>query len=328
MIVRLRSLGDLVLETPAIAALKAWRPDLQISVLVEPRFAGVLDGNPAISELIYSKSLSSTALDLRRRKFPMVFNQHGGPRSAILTGLSRAQARIGWKGFQYSFVYNVLVPDALEFYGRADVHTVEHRLSQFYWTGLPRGPILPTKLFVQEDAEISLQRKLTAQGITLAEPYAVLQPGARLAGMRWPVQKFAELAAWLHAKYGMTSIVNCGTQDSHVTDEIRKHMPGAIVPQGLSLRELVALIDGARVFVGNDSGPAHVSAALQRPTVVIFSLTDPKQWGPLNSPARVVSTGASFQHPRGDKGLVVNQPRSIGEISIDEVREACAQLLG
>jgi ADP-heptose:LPS heptosyltransferase len=328
LIVRLRSLGDLVLETPAIAALKAWRPDLQISVLVEPRFAGVLDGNPAISELIYSKSLSSTALDLRRRKFPMVFNQHGGPRSAILTGASGAQSRVGWKGFQYSFVYNVLVPDALEFYGRADVHTVEHRLSQFYWTGLPRGPILPTKLFVQEDAEISLQRKLTAQGITLAEPYAVLQPGARLAGMRWPVQKFAELAAWLHAKYGMTSIANCGTQDSHVAGEIRKHMPGAIVPEGLSLRELIALIDGARVFVGNDSGPAHVSAALQRPTVVIFSLTDPKQWGPLNSPARVVSTGASFQHPRGDKGLVVNQPRSIGEISIDEVREACAQLLG
>jgi len=328
LIVRLRSLGDLVLETPAVAALKAWRPDLQIAVLLEPRFAGVLDGNPAISELIYSKSWSSTAFDLRRRKFPMVFNQHGGPRSAILAGVSGAQSRVGWKGFQYSFVYNVLVPDALEFYGRADVHTVEHRLSQFYWTGLPRGPIPPAKLFVQEDAKSSLQRKLAAQGIALSGPYAVLQPGARLAGMRWPVQKFAELAAWLSGRYRITSVVNCGTQDRDLAGEVRGSMRGSFVPEGLSLGELIALIGGAQLFVGNDSGPAHIAAALQRPTIVIFSLTDPKQWGPLHSGARVVSTGASFQHPRGDKGLVLNQPRSIGDISVDEVREACAQLLG
>ena len=288
----------------------------------------MLEGNPDINELIYSQALSSTTLDLRRRKFPMVFNQHGGPRSAILTGASGAQWRVGWKDFQYSFVYNVPVPDALEFYGRADVHTVEHRLSQFYWTGLPRGPIPPARVYVQDDAKLSLHSKLAAQGITLTGSYAVFQPGARLVGMRWPVSKFAELATWLRAKYAITSIVNCGTQDSGVAGELQNHMPGAILPEGLSLRELIALIAGAQLFVGNDSGPAHVAAALQRPTVVIFSLTDPKQWGPPHSQGRVVSTGASFKHPSGNKSLVVAQPRSIGDISIDELREACEQLLG
>jgi heptosyltransferase-3 len=328
LIVRLRSLGDLVLETPTIAALKAWRPDLNISVLVEPRFAAALEGNPAINELIHSRELAATAFDLRQRKFPIIFNHHGGPRSAILTGLSGARSRVGWKGFQYSFVYNVPVPDALEFYGRADVHTVEHRLSQFYWTGLPRGPIPPTEVFVQPDAKTSLEGKLAKQGIVLKEPYAVLQPGARLAGMRWPVNKFAELAVWLRRKYGIASVVNCGLQDSEIAADVRRCMQNSFVPEGLSLGQLIALIDSAQLFVGNDSGPAHVAAALQRPTVAIFSLTDPQQWGPLHPRARIVSTGASFKYPRGDKALVVAQPRSIEDISTDEIREACTQLLG
>lgn len=328
LIVRLRSLGDLVLETPAIAALKGWRPDLNISVLVEPRFAAALEGNPAVSELILSDGSLRSAFNLRRRKFPIIFNQHGGPRSAILTGVSAARWRVGWKDFQYSFVYNVPVPDALEFYGRRDVHTVEHRLSQFYWTGLPRGPIPPTQVFAQDDAKASLQNKLAKQGIALQEPYTVLQPGARLAGMRWPVSRFAELAAWLRSKYGIASVVNCGIQDREIAADVRQYMQGSLVPEGLSLRELIALIGGAQLFVGSDSGPAHVAAALQRPTVVIFSLTDPAQWGPLHGQGRTVSTGASFKHPRGDKALVLAQPRSIGEISTDEVREACTQLLG
>src|SRR6202044_4239333 len=133
----------MVLETPAIAALHSWRPDLRIIVLVEPRFAPVLEGNPAIAELIFSRGLGETALDLLRRRIPIVFNQHGGPRSALLTGASGSPVRIGWKDHQYSFLYNVQVPEAQEFYGRPDVHAVEHRMSQFYWAGLPRGPIPP-----------------------------------------------------------------------------------------------------------------------------------------------------------------------------------------
>jgi heptosyltransferase III len=328
LIIRLRSLGDLVLETAAIAALKAWRPDLQISVLVEPRFAAVFEGNPAVAEVLLSSGLGATAFQLRRRKFPVVFNQHGGPRSALLTGASRSRSRVGWNCYQYSFLYNVQVPDAQEFYGRSNVHTVEHRMSQFYWTGLPRGPIAATQVFPQPDALHSVARKLTAKGLSTAQPYAVLQPGARLPGMRWPVAKFVELAVWLREKYGMASIVNCGAQDEDVATEIRTAMQGiAIIPDDLDISELIALISEARLFVGNDSGPAHLAAALQKPTVVIFSVTDPEQWRPLHAKSRVISTGAKFDHPRGDKAVLINEPRPISSISTDEVREACARLL-
>lgn len=328
LIVRLRSLGDLVLETPAIAALHAWRPDLPISVLAEPRFAPILEGNPAIAEIIPSGSLNSTSLELRRRRFPIVFNQHGGPRSAMLTGASGSPLRVGWKGFQYSFVYNVQVPDAEEFYGRSCVHTIEHRLSQFYWTGLPRGPIPSTKVYVTADEQRAVAQKLDALRISGDRRYAVLQPGARLEGMRWPVVNFAAVAKWLAETHGIASVVNCGAQDEGVAREVRDAMrDDAVIPEPLSIRELSALISGAALFVGNDSGPAHIAAALQRPTVVIFSLTDPNQWKPLHATGQVVATGAEFEHPRGDKAVLLRQSRAMTSISLEEVCKACEEVL-
>lgn len=329
LIMRLRSLGDLVLETPVIAALHSWRPDLRISVLVEPRFAPVLEGNPAIAELIFSRGLGDTALDLLRRKFPIVFNQHGGPRSAMLTGASGSPSRVGWAGYQYSFLYNVAVPDAKEFYGTPAVHTVEHRISQFYFTGLPRDPIPRAQAFAQPDAIATVARKLAEKGIAAGAPYAVLQPGARSPGMRWPVAKFSEIAHWLREKRGMASVVNLGARDGEIAAEVQSEMQNcaAVMDGQLDIRELIALIAGSRIFVGNDSGPAHLAAALQRPSVVIFSVTDPVQWRPWQTEHRIVQTGATFDHPRGDRAIAVSNPRAISTIAVDEVRQSCEELL-
>ena len=294
LIIRLRSLGDLVLETPAIAALHSWRPDLRVSVLVEPRFAAVFEGNPAIVELIFSSgSTFATAAKLRARQFPIVFNQHGGPRSAVLTGFSGSPKRVGWKAYQYSFLYNVQVPDAKEFYGTEAVHTVEHRISQFYWAGLPRGPIPNADVFPQPDAVASVARKLAEKGIAPGTPYAVLQPGARLSEMRWPVARFAELARWLHELHGVESVVNLGASDAKIAPEVQHEMRDcAVIPETpLDIRELIALIAGSRIVIGNDSGPIHIAAALQRPSVVVFSVTDPVQWHPWHSPHCIVANG-------------------------------------
>jgi ADP-heptose:LPS heptosyltransferase len=325
--VRLRSLGDIVLETPAIAALHSWRPDLRICVLVEPRFAAVLEGHPALAEQLFSGGLTGTALALRRRRFPVVFNQHGGPRSALLTAASGSPLRIGWKGFQFSFLYNVPVPDAKEFYETGVVHAVEHRISQLYWTGLPRGPIPRAQVFPHADAIESVVRILAQKGIAPGRPYAVLQPGARVLTMRWPVEKYAEIARWLLETHGVASVVNVGARDDAIAAAVRREMRDyAVVPEPFNLRELIALVAGSRIFVGNDSGPAHLATAAGRPSVVIFGSTNPAQWRPWRSQHRVVQTGARFRSLRGDKSMVVNEPRSIQSIGIEEVRQACEEL--
>jgi heptosyltransferase-3 len=325
LIVRLRSLGDLVLETPVIAALHDWRPDLRIFVLVEKRFAAVLEGNPAISGLLFSSGFLQTAAELRQRRFPVVFNQHGGPRSALLTAASRAQFRVGWKGFQYDFVYNVRVPDTAEFCDKPIVHTVEHRISQFYWTGLPRGPIPPARVFPQSSALDRSRKMLTHFGV--AAPFAVLQPEARTPAMCWPAEKFAEIARWLRGRFAMRSVVNLSSRGP-ATAQIRAALADvALIPDSMDLSELIALSSGATLFIGNDSGPLHVAAALGTPVVVIYGPTNPVQWHPWQSPHRFVAAGTQFCAIRGDKSVPHNQPRSISSISVDEVRAACEELM-
>lgn len=330
LIARLRSLGDVVLETPAISALHAWRPDLRIVVLVEKRFAPALEGNPAVADRIFSRGFVETAAELRQRKFPVFYNQHGGPRSALLTAVSGAVARVGWKGFQYSSVYNVRVPDATEFYGTSIVHAVAHRMSQFYWTGLPRGPIPEARVLPQPQATERVRMILAQYGVAGVEaPYAVLQPGGRLATMRWPIEKFAEIARWLQARHGTMGVVNLASSDGPIAVGVRRAMEGiAIVPEPFDLPELIALISGASLFVGNDSGPVHLASALGTPCVVIYGTTNPAQWRPWQVAHRVVSTGAEFRALRGDKTVAVSEPRLIGAIEVEEVEKACEELFG
>jgi heptosyltransferase III len=328
LIVRLRSLGDLVLETPAIAALHAWRPDLLIHILVEPRFAAVFDGNPALCKVMFSRGLVETARQLQRQRFPIVFNQHGGPRSAILTAASGAKLRVCWKGFQFGFVYNVRVPDAKEFYGRAVVHTVEHRISQFYCTGLPRVSIPKAQVFPQAEAIESVKRILAGQGIEPGAPYAVLQPGARLAGMRWPIEKFAEVARWLRSRHGIRSVVNLAPADADVAADVRATLRDCCgIPDPLNIRELIALIAGARILVGNDSGPVHVASAAGCPVVAVYGATNPAQWHPWQTKYRAVHTGAVFDPQRGDKSFAERELRPIRMIAVEEICAACEELL-
>lgn len=328
LIIRPRSLGDIVLETPAIAALHKWRPDLRINMLVEERFSAALEGNPAISGIILSRGFADTMGELRRKKFSAVFNQHGGPRSAFLTAASGSPLRVCWKGFQYSFLYNVLVPDAQEFFGTPIAHTVQHRISQFYSTGLPHGPIPRAQVFPHREAVQSVARMLAEKGIAPGAAYAVLQPGARLASMRWPIARFAEIARWLRGEHGMASVVNLAAGDSEIASDARREMHDcAVIPDPLPLRELIALVAGARLFVGNDSGPAHLAAATLRPSVVIFSSTNPAQWGPWQTEHRVLHTGAVFRPRRGDKTIAESEACPVASISNDHVKAACADLL-
>lgn len=328
LILRHRSLGDIILETPAIAALHAWRPDLRICVLIEPRFAAALEGNPAISDVIFSEDLRPTIAEVRRHRFPILFNQHGGPRSAWIAAASAARTRVCWSGFQLSFLYNVRAPDAAAFYGKPVVHTVEHRISQFYFTGLPRGPIPRTHVFPQPQAMESAARILAANGLSIEQQYAVLQPGARLPQMRWPAERFAAVARWLRERHGIASIVNLDTRDAALAADARAELAAvATIPPPLALGELIALISRARLFIGCDSGPVHISAATGCPGVVIYGTTNPAQWHPWQAPYRAIHTGATFRAPRGDKNILINRARAISSISADEVSAAGDELL-
>src|SRR5579864_3524964 len=146
-VVRLRSMGDCILTTPALSILKDARPDLSIGVVVEDRFAALFDGNPDIALV-----LPPLATALRHWRPHLCLNLHGGASSARLTAFSGARVRAGFAHFRYAAVYNVKIPRAQQILGiDAKVHTAEHLASAMFYLGAPRVEIPRAKLFAARE---------------------------------------------------------------------------------------------------------------------------------------------------------------------------------
>ncbi len=329
LIIRLRSLGDVVLLTPALAAVHAWRPDLRLSVLVEPAWRAVLEGNPAVSEILIARGFAATALALRRKRFPIVFNQHGGPRSAFLTAATGAAARVCWKGKQFDFLYNVLAPDAVEFYGTLQVHTVEQRMTQFYWTGLPREPIprargVSAGRCAEEDwRNFDRARdcgRRTLRGDSAGRPIFYETLGNRA---------FCRAGAMVDevARDSARCDSGPGRAGDGRGNQRAVWRAAAVVLESLDLRLLIALIAGARMFVGNDAGPAHLAAAAGTPAAIIFGSSSSVHWRPWKVEHRVVQNDFPCNPCKGDRCYAFDEPKCILSISFEQVRDACEALL-
>jgi ADP-heptose:LPS heptosyltransferase len=323
LIIRLRSVGDVVLLTPALAAVHAWRPDLRLDVLVEPFCAPVLEGNPAVRKIFLRGGFLSTVGKLRQRHFPVVYNQHAGPTSALLTATIGSPKRVCWTRRQFSFVYNVLVTDPGD-----KIHTVEHRMEQFYATGLPRGPIPPARVYTQQNARIAVASKLAEARIPPGKAYAVIHPGGKYFTKRWSVENFAALARWLKATHRIEPIFSAGSSEAEIVNELRKQCGQEFaVIDSLDLRQFIAFAAGARIFIGNDSGPTHIATAAGRPVVAIFGSSSSVHWRPWQTAYRVVQNDFPCNPCRGDHCYAFAEPRCILSVTLDQVQRACDTLL-
>ncbi|MBI1788506.1 MAG: glycosyltransferase family 9 protein [Acidobacteria bacterium] len=284
-VVRLRSLGDCVLTTPALRILKQARPDLRVAVVVEDRFAAIFEGNPDIEKL-----LPPAARPLRSWQPDLCLNLHGGTRSAVLAFASGAPLRAGFAHFRYPLLYNIRIPRAQEILGvERVVHTAEHLASAIFYLGAPHGEVPRAALY--------------AAKAPAARPYAVLHPAASRPDKTWPAGRFAEVAARLRDDYDLTPIFIGGPGDDLFAFSGFERRPSR------PLSEIKTLLSGASLFVGNDSGPAHMAAAFQLPVVALFGSSDARVWHPWRSPSEVLV------HPEG-----------IAAIPASQVLEALARL--
>jgi heptosyltransferase III len=262
-IIRLRSLGDCVLTTPALSVLKGYRPDLSVAVVVEERFREVFEGSPDIHTIL-APSLAA----LRRFRPLLCLNFHGGPRSAWFTVLSGAHWRAGFRHFRGQPAYNIRIPRAQEILGIArKVHTAEHLASAMFYLGAPRCEIPRARL---NRGSSSRQRAV-----------AVIHPFAASAAKAWPAQKFVEVAQRLEASGNQIVIIGGEADDFSPFRSFH-------TLQGAPLSAIKSLLAGASFFIGNDSGPAHMAAAFGVPSVVLFAATDPEIWGPWRAPSEVI----------------------------------------
>jgi ADP-heptose:LPS heptosyltransferase len=330
LIVRLRSMGDTILMTPALRLLRDWRPDLEISVLVEAPWDELLEGNPAVDSVVVLRSKLGAAWRVRRARFSAVVNLHGGPTSALLTRLSGAKLRAGFAHFRDVSAYGLRVPTAQEILGRqGPVHTAEHIASCFFWLGVPRSEIPPAEVFPSPQAVEQVKSHLQSMGLEEGEGYAVIHPTAVYASKQWKARGFAEAGAYLKRDFGLQPIYVCGRGEGGALDAMQRETLHPILrAEGLPIRELVALIAGARVFVGNDSGPAHIAAAARIPVLVIFGSSHAavwKPWKPVDS--AVVQNYFDCNPCPGDRCYVYGEPRCILSITTEQVRVCLEALL-
>lgn len=266
-IIRLRSLGDCVLTTPAIHLLKSFRPDLKIAVVVEDRFAAVFRGNPDVDAVF-----SPAAGELTFWGPKLVINFHGGSRSVWLTAFALAGLRAGFQHFTAQAVYNVKMPRAQEVLGvERPVHTAEHLASGMFYLGVPMAEVPRARLF----ARPRLAEKL----------YAVIHPVASAVDKSWDAAGFLAVAE--HLK-GLEPVFIGGPGDD------LSAFAGYQTVVGAPLEETMTLLKGASLFVGNDSGPAHMAAAFGVKQVVIFGPSDAVTWAPWRVRAEVVNGRGSM----------------------------------
>jgi ADP-heptose:LPS heptosyltransferase len=256
-VVRLRSMGDCVLTTPALEILKNARPDLRIAVVVEPRFAAIFEGNPAVSAI-----LTPSLFEVARWRPALCLNLHGGRWSRLLTLASRARVRAGFAHHVGSRWYTARIPRAQEILGEErPVHTAEHLASTAFYLGCPRQEIPRARLF--------------AAPPPAGPPYAVVHATAAARYKTWCTEGFLAAAERLARTHGLEPVFIGSAADDLAP--YRQYRTAAGAPLG----EVMSLISGASLFVGNDSGPAHVAAAFGVPVVVLFGRVEHRvTWAP------------------------------------------------
>ena len=285
LVVRLRSIGDTVLATPSLHALRRHLPEAEIDILLEDWVAPVLDGFEDVTRVIKVERGSTAARarvakNLRAARYDVVFNLHGGTTATLLTRATGARHRVGYASYRYSRLYNHAAPPANELWGSPQTHSVEQQLALLGWTGVPVTDRPRTHLAVTGEAAESIYEKLRARGIDASEPFALIHPAAAFETKQWATENFARVAEELKTR-GLSTVAVAARNEAATLQSLVNLSSARVVDfADLSLPEVTALAARARLFVGNDSGIAHMAAAVLTPLVVIFGSSNIAHWRP------------------------------------------------
>jgi ADP-heptose:LPS heptosyltransferase len=337
LIIRLRSLGDSILALPLVESLHTWRPALEIDLLVEEPYAAVFFRHPAVHEVLRVRSRTRpaeagwgrfrTCIEVRRRRYGAVLNLHGGTTSLLFTVASGSSVRIGQQKYRQAWAYNARIPPPVAVWNRSGLHTFEDQLALLPWVGLPVQDPPRGRLYLDQAACDRIRGRLSAAGVD-ATGYLLIHPTATLATKQWKSRKFAELADRLVELYSLPVIFTSAPSETQVLLDVGRH---AHFPHrywsDLDLPDLFALIASSRLFVGNDSGPAHAAAALGRPIVVIWGSSDYRAWHPRGTEFEAVRQNLPCMPCPGYTCAVYGEPRCIDDIAVGTVLEACGRFL-
>jgi len=308
LVIRLGAMGDIIHALPAVASLKLSFPERKLSWLVEPKWMQLLEGNPAIDELIpFDRqgiaSLWNSSRQLRRLRPDLAIDFQGLVKSSLAGRIAHPQA---FFGFDRTVARESL---ATWFYNRRVRVTGPHRVQRNLQLVSVAGAANLT-----EQAWIPSGRE---EGNLPSRPFVLASPFAGWASKQWPLESYGRLAALLD-KEGLELVINV---PEPLAPELR-HLDRAWV----HISSLDGLIDATRraaAIIGVDSGPLHLAAALDKPGVALFGPTDPSQTGPFRGRMIVLrAPGVETTYKRHSRIHA-----SMAEIGVQEVADALMQSL-
>ena len=328
LIIRTDRIGDVVLSTPVIRALREAYPQGYIGMMVRPEHRELVEGNPGLNTVILydkggaEKGLIGTlrfARKLREHRFDTAVILHSTNRVILVAWLAGIRRRVG-----YARRMSCLLTHKIPYIKKeGDRHELEYNLEilRLISPSTGSGQVLDRTLFVPTTPaqETKVAAFLKSHGLDGAVPLAVLHPGASCPSKRWPARHFAAVGDEL-IRRGMKVAVLTGPGEEGYGRAViagMKQKPAAVLG-AMSLGETVCLLRKARCLLSNDSGPVHLAGAAGTPVVSIFG-----RWGGGLSPARWGPTGprsVALHHDIGCRPCLAHDC-TIGFVCLEAVTE-------
>lgn len=321
LLIRLSSIGDIILCTPMLRAIKATHPACEVHFITRHEFAPLLRHDPHIDRLWLIDTeegragLETMNMALMRESYDAVFDLHNNFRSRVLrNGISRRIHHIDKRALRRLLLVKlkwntyggiITVPERyIETAQRYDVHPDTS------------GP----RLYTNDDVRLAARLTLRAAGADPSLPAIGICPGAKHATKRWPAENFGELARRLVAE-GEHLLLFGSDDDSGIAATIKHVAPHAVhdVTGRLSLPETAAALQHCRLVIANDSGLMHMATAMSVPVIALFGSTA-REFGffPYHSPAAVLEVD----------GLPCRPCTHIGRARCPQDHFACLRAIG
>jgi len=334
LVVRLRSIGDTVLATPSLIALRRSLPHAEIDILLEDLVAPVLDGFEGVNVVSVGSGNAAnlrTARYLRSRRYDVAINLHGGTTSSIFVRASGAKQRVGLSHYRYPRLYDHLFSSAADFWGRSEMHSAEQQLAVLGFAGIPVADRPKSRLAVTDDAVRSVEAKFRALGHLPPSDkpgIALIHPAAAFATKQWATEHFAVIVDHL-ARLGLRPVAVAARHEAAILKKLSALSTARIITfDDLTLPEITTLASAARIFVGNDSGIAHIAAAVGTPSVVVFGSSNRNHWHPWTDAANeIVFDPMPCQPCAGYKCKVFGEPKCILNVRASAVIAAIDRVL-
>lgn len=335
LLIRLGAVGDVVRCLPALEALRDTYPTAKIAWLCEPAAASLLDGQPALDQCIvfprkdarfpWSPAVRSTVTALRAFAPDTTLDFHGILKSGIFSWLSKAPRRIGFKP--------PLSKEGNRWFATETVSPPDHpwRVGQFLSLITPLLPGEPDLLEVTLPASQEEEARVDAFLASLAlegRKLVVLYPGSSAGAewKRWPTDRYRVIGQRLAATDQIVPVVAWGPGEENLIQSIcTGGLETIFAAPKTNLRELGVLLRRADLFIGPDTGPAHMAAAVQTPVLGIYGPSDPERNRPLGEGNRILTAGPPMRPRPWTTKLMKERTDSI---TAHQVYDAAAEMLG